>query len=513
MAERRLVADIRRHRGDTNYIVELVGRFSPGAAVDWLVRPDQAHLLPPEHIIGQAESSDRSGTSRICEHLVQSVRRNGTQNHAGSGFWVLSYDNHLLAEVCKLNLDGLTLTTQHLSELFRLRPDRQPTVNAASHLGRSNFRPTGTTSAISLDAAVALAKSVLVTGGHTSRETALPQKDLRIKMAFLDQRLKKSADPSTSGLLSEVVDIGMQTGWLKRFRRIPLQSGTEFVYAEIDTVSGATASTSTAVTSAAIPSRAGLQELSIPLKTPSKIEAPADSSIDVPNGSPGIPSAKTNKHRNRATDFEAILSKSRIGSLPETRELIFDGVEQVVAGLGRESILLPELFARAVAVAQQKAEEDGFVGEKKWAIAERCIRRLMMWTGVLIDRDGQAVPDKIGANASQIQALAPDFRRLCEAFLAERIIAETASFKYDDDPYYLGLTLYRRGRQKAVSAEELKAKADGILMHLEKENRIEMGPDRVIRVKLQPKKMLALPKQNADDGRLSDSSVRIAQPN
>jgi hypothetical protein len=106
---------------------------SPGSAVEWLVRPDQAHLLSPECVIGQAESCDRSWTGRLSEHLFQSVNGNSTQGlTACSGLWVLSYDNFLLVEVHKLNQKGLSVTTKHLSDLFKKGSARPSELNTTS---------------------------------------------------------------------------------------------------------------------------------------------------------------------------------------------------------------------------------------------------------------------------------------------------------------------------------------------------------------------------------------------
>jgi hypothetical protein len=66
--------------------------------------------------------------------------------------------------------------------------------------------------------------------------------------------------------------------------------------------------------------------------------------------------------------------------------------------------------------------------------------------------------------------------------MAAHIIAKTGGINYDDDTYYLGLALYRRGKHQAIPPEELKAKADNLLAYLLRGNRIEMGPDRQVRV-------------------------------
>jgi len=72
MTNTRIIADIRRHRGDSSFIIELVRRFAAvsAATVDWLVRTDQAPLLPPDQVIGQADPLDSSWAARIRERFA-----------------------------------------------------------------------------------------------------------------------------------------------------------------------------------------------------------------------------------------------------------------------------------------------------------------------------------------------------------------------------------------------------------------------------------------------------------
>jgi hypothetical protein len=117
------VVDIRRHRGNSNYVIELVNRYCSGlsgANPKWLVRPDQSHLLPPDHLIGEADPSDRSWTGRISEIVVQSAR-NAQNGDAGGPFWVLSYDNYLLTEIRKINSESMPITTVHIAPAPRPR--------------------------------------------------------------------------------------------------------------------------------------------------------------------------------------------------------------------------------------------------------------------------------------------------------------------------------------------------------------------------------------------------------
>src|SRR5947209_6002214 len=111
--------DIRRHRGDCAFIVELVNRFCSGFSertMEWLVRPDQAHLLPPASIIGEADQFDGTWAHRIRDRLAQHAQ-NGA---SGSTFWVLSYDNLVLIPAERLSLPNVQIKTKHLGELFNM---------------------------------------------------------------------------------------------------------------------------------------------------------------------------------------------------------------------------------------------------------------------------------------------------------------------------------------------------------------------------------------------------------
>jgi len=134
-------------------------------------------------------------------------------------------------------------------------------------------------------------------------------------------------------------------------------------------------------------------------------------------------------------------------------------------------------------VPEAEARKLVYTTEKNWSIAEKCIQRLMLWAGVLITEDGHPLVDRIGCNSTIVGSLASDFRRKCEAYLAERIIFRLGGISYDDDPYYLGLTLYRRGGQKPVPPEELKARTDELLTYLQAENKIHMDSDRMIQAR------------------------------
>ena len=288
-------------------------------------------------------------------------------------------------------------------------------------------------------------------------QSALPQKDLRIKMEAKDSRAKKSYGDSRSvSLVTDIVNDGIEKLWLKRFHRVPDKSGTEQIYFDLQHES--------------------LSALSEPTPVP----------VPLVVVTPSVPEVEhKGKIKTRATEFENYLRKSQIGAIPETRELLFDALEGMFSEScdNHQHMLLLDVFAEAGHRAQIKADADGYSAEKKWPVATKCILRLMLWSGVLISEKGVAIIDKIGCNSTRVAKLAPEFRRVCEGFIVLHIIRESGMISYDDDPYYIGMTLYRRGLGKAVSSDELKIKADQILTHLYEQGKIEMDHDRQIRVR------------------------------
>ena len=84
---------------------------------------------------------------------------------------------------------------------------------------------------------------------------------------------------------------------------------------------------------------------------------------------------------------------------------------------------------------------------------------------------------------SRVFSLEKDFRRKCEAYMALEIIKRLDGINFDDDLYYLGLVLYRRGKEKAVAADDLKARTDELLAFMQENGDIEMGDDRIIRAR------------------------------
>jgi hypothetical protein len=103
----------------------------------------------------------------------------------------------------------------------------------------------------------------------------------------------------------------------------------------------------------------------------------AEKSVPAQAGARSGGAAAPKKHPNRSTGFEEELSKLRIGSMPETREMVSDAVETALASFGQEKPTLAALFASAAHTAQDAATVRGYNTEKNWPIAVKCIQRLM----------------------------------------------------------------------------------------------------------------------------------------
>ena len=497
MARTRILIDIRKHRGDSSFAVELVrcfcSRFS-GAAEEWLVRPDQANLIPPESIIGTADEFDKSWGPRLRDRLVQGVQQGG--GVIGGTSLLLSYDNSVLSHARAASTTTNPVTALHFSELFKMGVHKDPRIKQRSlfsgesdraklapgawagprSVDRSlffDFSAKTLGAALTMEEAEKLAQAVLQAGHHFSKGSGLPQKDLRPRMAALDSRAaRRFGDPASETLITNLVDQGLQQGWLKRFRRIPERTGTETLYL-VENVPSPSPDTTNA------------HDLVRAISQGSEVSTTSDKQADLqPLGARAEEASgcKGKKHPNRATEFEAILSKARIGSMPESRERLFECVAGILTE-NKGALPLLELFRRAVARAQESAERDGYSAEKNWPVVQMCLRRLMLRSNVLLDSEGQPICDKIGSNAKEVASLAPDFCRMCEAYLIEHILENSGGVNYDDETYYLGLTVYRHGKERALPADELKAKADTILSFLEENGRIYMDAERILRIK------------------------------
>jgi hypothetical protein len=526
MSRPTFIVDIRRHRGNSNPLIGAVGRYcsAQGAVVvEWLVRPDQAHLLQGLPVIGQADPFDSSWVTRVCERVVQFSYDTQKGGPNGDRLWVLTYDNMLIARVHLLKEQGNPVEAVHFAELKnagistyrQFAESSAPYASPNTSVSPSNTRfvpPALDVRSLTVEEALQLALEVLRRGGHASPQTALPQKELRPLMTRLDPRAaKRLGDQASEALIHNLVDRGLQEGCLKRFRRVPEKTGTEAMYlVEESFTAGSRAPDREPPVPESVPADSVLNETPQDLSSEKALHTAAaasshsDTATNTNTSSPtgsaetsAVVSAdsvagKRRKHPNRASDdFEPILSGARIGSIPETRDRLFDALAALFGDSERKPILITDLFTKASGLAQEKANNEGYVQERKWPIAVRCIRRLMLRAGVLVGEDNAPLTDTIGVNTKHVASLDSDFRTKCEALLVEQIIDKAGGINYDDDLFYVGLTLFRRGIEKPVSPDELIARTDFILQSLG--DRIEMDDDRQVRIKA-PRRLIAVKK-------------------
>jgi hypothetical protein len=442
MSANRVIVDLRRHHGGVPQIVRLVMQYVAGlggATVEWLLRVDQNLQIPSGNRLGLGEASENKWGESICQHMLDLRKAQATEER----FWVLSFDNALLSKVRAVTDQGLTVTAVYLGSLIS---GRGRTVIARNE--RFNLS-TDPLPELTVDEACVMVKTLLLGGKHTSLENAFSQKELRPRLVQLDRRAAKRAGNLVSEyLISSVVAKGQSEGWLASERTQPGRSGTEVIYLTPHQLNGVS------VTPA-------------PILIPSQL-VPTTADSEAPR-------------QLRANEFEGFLAAQRIGSIPRTRDLLFDAMENIVTKPGYEPLLLIDLLDVSLAGAKERAEELSYTQEKNWDIAGRCVLRLMCRAGVLVTKLDKVIEDRIGRDSHRVASLAPEFRLDCEAYLANEIIKITPRFHYDDDTYYLGITIYRQGSSGKLSPSELKEKADALLTHLEQSGMIEMDSDHLIR--------------------------------
>lgn len=506
------IVDIRKDRADGKFVVSLATRFTygyPGATTGWVLRPDQAHLVSPQQVIAQAAPNDLTWTAGLSGHFFQFMSAHNNR----CNFFVLSYDNNVLSHAHALTSQGMVVNTKHLGELYKMIRQLMPELSATPSF-RSGFpprpgsagpltnpnwmptpnqpgafvtppivgAPTAPTSCMPLEEAVELAKRLLLERGHTGPETALEQKALRSLMTSADPRSARiPGDPMSESLIFRLIDHALQAGWLKRRLMVPGRTGTEAIYVDTTKLGGAAQNSQPPQPSAILaPSESTPKGESAQVSQEApKSSAPAETGSVTANPEDPVQSAKPSKHLTRAADMEAVHRAEGIGSLRETRDLFFEAVENILSQGTESSPTVVDLFHKAEQLAKTKAEETNYTNERNWSVARRCMQNLFVRAQVLRDDADQVITEGFGDESRRVASLDPDYRQLCHGYLAETVIRKLGNIHYKDDYYYLGLTLFRRGKANAVAADELKRMADEVLMFLYKKGRIERDGNQV----------------------------------
>jgi len=424
----RFIADVRRHRGVAERLTGRVQQYAlsrNASKVEWITSPDQDHAFPGPKLEAAA-FDDESLAAAIVKSL-------GTQ--ADWQLELLSYDNYFLNHVKSLSLGAIQTT--HFGNLF------------APAIGSPSPAICSSSPVIGLDEASLAVQAFLEKAGHTSPVRALPLKDLRPRLTWLDRRFEKRVDdPQSKSLISSVVAMGRAQGWLDVFQGRPGVSGTEAIYLK------------------------GRTAVGIPVSTPT-----------VPEG------VEPETHRaSKYKELEGIIKNARIGAKPRTRDFFFTAVEEVVTAANYLPLLTNDLLDVAFQSASQSAKSAGYEEEPNWTSACRSSFRLLSKAGCLLDQAGNQIDwESIGGSGGRIVRLDPEFRLRCDAHLSLTALAGTSEFRYDKHLYHLGLLLYGTGNKSPLSESTLKEKADLVLTSLEQAGRIQMDGERVVLVSQLPR--------------------------
>lgn len=477
------VADITRHLGDSsnlvNAILTQVSSYGD-VGVEWYVRSDQRPHLPANSSVF-VESHDEDLAKRLEGRLV-SLSQNGA---AGSIFHVFSYDRFVLGAASALNGPNLCVVTHHLGGIRAIGQGPQPLGLRPPH----SFEVR-----LDMPEAMLLAKRVLKQGQHTSRESALHQKDLRPRMARIDVRaLKNAADPLSNSLITHVVRTGLNEGWLARESRGYGQTGYEYIWlVEEGQKSFRPSAPIPPIDNPAAPVvDVSLSHLNVPeplvirpaeSETGPRVQADASGELVSPPAPDLTYEVKHSDKRSSkysvspSKQMEDILRELHIGTHPKTRKLLFDSFKNVLAGT-HEGFPLPKLRADALAAAIVAA--GSIYTDKDWKTASRCFLSMMIGGGALIGRDGQRISKGPRALAAIAIALDENYRLRAEAFLIECIIRARSGLR-DSEAFSAGLALYQTGAVDPTPDYEIETFVAQILELLLNECRIKFDGERYV---------------------------------
>jgi hypothetical protein len=220
--------DMTEHRGLEQSAISSVQAYAADynpEIVDWFKLPH--HVRPDIGIGGKVFSGLETG-SQLWPQIRQRIAELSGNGFAGSVFHVISYDPYVLAEARKLNRPDLILRTGPLAVLLTKWRTSLPPSPA---YGRTElYRPQVSSPMLPISEALELTKRVLKKYGHTSKQSALLQVQLRPLLVREDPRAKKNPlDRNSSRLVANIVTEGIRTGSIGQYdiENIP---GTERIW-------------------------------------------------------------------------------------------------------------------------------------------------------------------------------------------------------------------------------------------------------------------------------------------
>jgi len=416
------LVDITEHRGLDERVVTPVQAFASECAaelVDWFVLPRQVH--PQLGTRGRVFPSNAIGL-QLWPQIRQRILELHSNGYGGAVFHVLSYSPYILSEARSLNRPDMLIRTTPIPVLFTRRR------------GASSDVPS-----LSLQEGLELAMRVLRKYGHTSKQKALLQVQLRPLLVKEDERAKKNpSDRSSNRLISNLITEGVRTGcigtynvenipgteriWLVEAEASPMR---EFSLANSETAQAGFATEPNApVAIARVES-----EVSVVLPTHAlggkstatqpAVDAQAEDAPHVSTATEKCPARSNDLGRKRTVEIEKCLKDAGVYCPKAQRTLLFVALRSCFASSqGSKTLLQLTREVRKLA-AEGTSKMRGF---PFWHAATEGMVTMLLKAGVLKDDAGGPVSDGPFARGTLIAGFDEPLEDRCEAFLLETAI-------------------------------------------------------------------------------------------
>jgi hypothetical protein len=166
---------------------------------------------------------------------------------------------------------------------------------------------------------------------------------------------------------------------------------------------------------------------------------------------------------SRSKQMIHTLRQEFVYSEKRARDMIFQEIEAALRASG-SSLMISRLTREAAARARARAQVVRY-DLSNWDTAAKATMNAMLGAGVLLARDGNAIPLTIGAQAAEVANLATGYRDITEAYLLEVLIRRLGNVTARDQTA-LAHALFRQF-DRAVAMEDMEDRVAWLLASLE----------------------------------------------
>jgi hypothetical protein len=419
--------DLTRHKGPVQGLISSARAYAqtyPAAVVEWLVSPLQrVDTLSLEGTTHQVTQYDAGA---FLEKRLHQLNGDGV---ASGTVHIFSHSGYVLSRAETLRSPGWTIRATS----FKFLPRSTPVVNSFA---------IETVGGMSVEEAVELTKKVLAEEGHVSEDTALLECFLRPRLFDRDRRAaKRPSDPTSLTLITEVVEHGLNNGWLKR-ARVQRRSGTERIWLASQTGSAPATATSAVATATSVKT----------IETATIAVVPVQSLPIAP-----VPPEPANKGKARTQEMISILNKSFVYSPNNIRRYVFSAInsfkKEGTVRNGTVAQFMKDIKERAMAEAQKES-----VAYKHWKATMDAILEMLLAAKVLIGPGDQAVTRGLHARGTQLVSIIDNFEDECELFLLKVLIQKMQLTS--KDRVSIAHALFKEGSKKEY--DKLEERLDAL---------------------------------------------------